>query len=126
MKVTANAQRAGAWWAVDGPEVPGVFTQVKRLEQIPEMVADAVATMLDLDPADVEVQIAPTLLFAGHIEVVWEAKEAASQAAAAQARASELMRTAARLLREEDELPVRDVAELLGVTHQRVSQLVQS
>jgi hypothetical protein len=43
MKVTAQARRTGDWWAVEVPEVDDVFTQANRLDQVPAMVADAVA-----------------------------------------------------------------------------------
>lgn len=120
MKVTAKVQRSGGWWAVEVPEVPGVFTQARRLDQVAEQVADAVATMLDVDDLKLEVAIEPAIEAS---EAVAEARAAASQASAAQSRASEAMRAAVRRLREEEDLPLRDVAVLLGVSHQRVSQL---
>lgn len=43
MKVTAEVVRTGAWWAIEVPEVPGLFTQVKCLDQVEGMVQDAVA-----------------------------------------------------------------------------------
>jgi len=42
MNVTAYARPApGGWWAVEVPDVPGLFTQARELDQIPEMVRDA-------------------------------------------------------------------------------------
>lgn len=58
MKLTAKAQRSNGWWAVEVPEVPGVFTQARRLDEIPAMVADAVALML-VERANVEVIVEP-------------------------------------------------------------------
>lgn len=57
MNVTATVRRSGDWWAIEVPEVAGVFTQAKRLEQVPAMAADAVAVavMLDIDPDQVNV-----------------------------------------------------------------------
>jgi predicted RNase H-like HicB family nuclease len=54
MKVTATAHRSGDWWAIEVPEVRGVHTQVKRLDQAAAMAADAVALMLEIDPADID------------------------------------------------------------------------
>lgn len=61
MRVTARAQRSGDWWAVEVPEVPGVFTQARRLDEIPAMVADAVALVASVsaDEVDVEVVVDP-------------------------------------------------------------------
>lgn len=121
MKVTARAQRSGGWWAVDVPEVPGVFTQVRRLDQVADQVAAAVATMLeDITAADVEVSLDAKTAFAQQVE---QALLASEEAARAQARASGLMRQVVHGLRTEEALSVRDVATLLGVSHQRVSQL---
>ncbi|WP_204282714.1 hypothetical protein [Goekera deserti] len=44
-------QWSGDWWAVSVPEVDGAFTQAKRLDQVPAMVADAVALLAGV-PAD--------------------------------------------------------------------------
>ncbi len=38
MKVTAKVTHTGDWWAIAVPEVPGLFTQAKRLDQVEEMV----------------------------------------------------------------------------------------
>jgi predicted RNase H-like HicB family nuclease len=58
MQVTAKAKRSGDWWAVEAPEIPGLFTQAKRLDQVADMVADA-AEMLG--HAHVEVVVEPQL-----------------------------------------------------------------
>ena len=59
MKVTAKARRAGGWWAVEVPEVPGAFTQARRLEQVAVVAAEAVADLLDMLAIDVEVEVVP-------------------------------------------------------------------
>lgn len=33
----AHAVRSGNWWAIDVPDVPGAFTQVRRLDQAESM-----------------------------------------------------------------------------------------
>lgn len=123
MKVTARVQRSGAWWAIEVPEVPGVFTQARRLEHVPAAVADAVATMRDdVTAEDVEVDVQPALPteVAAHVA---DATRLAREAQAAQTAASAAMRLAVHDLREKAELSVRDTATVLGVSHQRVSQL---
>lgn len=49
MRVLADVTRSGEWWAVQVPEMPGAFTQARRLEQVPGMVRDAVALKDDID-----------------------------------------------------------------------------
>ena len=119
MKVTARAQRANGWWAVEVPEVPGVFTQARRLDQIPAMVADAVALMID-DVGTVEVIVEP-VMDPDTALIVDEALTASAATVAAQQRASRSMREAVRRLGAT--MPARDVASILHVSHQRVSQL---
>lgn len=55
MNVTARAHRCDGWWAVEVPEVPGLFTQTQRLDRIPNMVRDA-AAMLGVEVGDVSVE----------------------------------------------------------------------
>lgn len=64
MRVTAAVTRSGRWWAIDVPEVPGVFTQARRLDQVPAMAADAVALMLDIPVGSVTVDVIPA---GGHL-----------------------------------------------------------
>jgi hypothetical protein len=58
-------------------------------------------------------------------EIVEEATAARSTAARAQETAARLTRQAARQLVEEG-LTVRDAGVLLGVSHQRIAQLLQA
>jgi predicted RNase H-like HicB family nuclease len=124
MKVTATAHRSGDWWAIEVPEVRGVHTQVKRLDQAAAMAADAVALMLEIDPADIDVTVNPVLNEEAAAAVA-RAVQAAQAARQAQEDASAAMRSAVTRLRETEHLTARDVASLLGVSHQRVSQLAR-
>lgn len=57
MKVTAHATRSGDWWAIEIPEVPGVFTQARRLDHVAAMAADAVAVTTGANPDAIEVAV---------------------------------------------------------------------
>ncbi|WP_191564910.1 hypothetical protein [Janibacter melonis] len=121
MKVTAKVTRSGGWWAIEVPEVRGVFTQAKRLDQVAETVADAVAVMEDVDPASVEVAIEPALSENTRVDIS-EAQRLSKAAEAAVSNASAQMRRAVAGALAEG-LTVRDVGILLDLSPQRVSQL---
>ena len=42
------AERSGRWWAISVPELPGVFSQARRRDQIEAMARDAIALYLDV------------------------------------------------------------------------------
>lgn len=52
VNTTAICRRANGWWAVEVPGIPGLFTQVRRLDQVETMVRDA-ADMLGVEVGDV-------------------------------------------------------------------------
>jgi hypothetical protein len=55
---TAVCQREGDWWVVTVPELEaGGVTQGRTLDEVPETVADLVATMTGADPASVEITV---------------------------------------------------------------------
>jgi predicted XRE-type DNA-binding protein len=118
MQVTAIATRSGGWWAIEVPELPGLFTQTRRLDQIPDAVADA-ARLLGDD--DVDVVVKPAL--PDDLQrTLKHVRAEASEAEAAQRRAAEDIRALVSHLRTQG-LSVRDIGTILGVSPQRVSQL---
>ncbi|MPY93361.1 MAG: XRE family transcriptional regulator [Acidimicrobiia bacterium] len=117
--VKAICRRSGDWWAVEVPDLPGVFTQARRIDQVEAMVRDAITTSgfpkrVDVElvvrlPEDVEARI----VGAAHAQ---REAERATQHAASTAR--EVVGDLRAL-----GLSMRDVGAVLGVSHQRVSQL---
>ena len=92
---TVNAARHGDWWAISVDELPGVFSQARRLDQVGGMARDAIALFLDLPPTRFDLSVRETL--APDIErMVAAAKEARAAATAHQQVASERSRAAAR------------------------------
>ncbi|WP_207233804.1 XRE family transcriptional regulator [Janibacter limosus] len=124
MKVTAQVVRSGDWWAIEVPEFPGVFTQVKRLDQAAVMVADAVATMTGVDPSEVEVSVRASLRP--------ELQHDVDEAIRLRHEAEEARATATRQLAQAVTdvlgagLTVRDAATLLEISPQRVSQVARA
>lgn len=123
MKVTAVATRAGSWWAVRVPEVEGAFTQARRLDEVPEMVADAVAllTGTEVDNADVDVVVEMDPEINAEIKA---ARAEATDAAEAQKSAAARQRQLARKLRAKG-LTGRDASRVLEISPQRFSQLLK-
>lgn len=48
-----RAVRSGGWWAITVPELPGVFSQARRLDQVEPMAREAIAFLLDVDAAQI-------------------------------------------------------------------------
>lgn len=120
---TVRARRIGTWWALDVEGVRGAHSQVRRIDQADEMARDAIAGVLSIAPDSFEIVVAPQVPTAVRTMVA-RAMKARSQAAQAQDAAAHLTRDAARQLVEEG-LTVRDAGALLGISHQRIAQLVR-
>ena len=121
MNVTAVAERSGNWWAVEVPEIPGLFTQARRLDQVDGMVRDA-ARMLGREVGMVTVD--PKLSEEDE-RMIDELLAARREATEAGAKASRLTAGAVDALRGQG-MTVRDVADIIGITPQRVSALANA
>jgi predicted RNase H-like HicB family nuclease len=117
----AIARRTGGWWAIEVPDVPGVFTQARRLDQVDAMVRDVIAAMLDVATDSFDISVDPVL--EGDVaKAVAQARRRREEARKADERAQAAARDALVTL-ERQGLSVRDVGKLLGVSPQRVSQI---
>ena len=68
---TVNAERSGAWWAITVAELPGVFSQARRLDQIESMARDAIALWLDSPKDSFDVTVRHGAEVAGlHLEAI--------------------------------------------------------
>lgn len=123
MTYTARARRSGSWWAVDVPELPGVFSQARRLDRVESMARDAIALFLDVDPATLEIRVETNLPSEIRRDVD-EVSRLRADAERLQAESSVAMRHLTHELLGRG-LSVRDAAIILGISHQRVSQLVR-
>ena len=45
--------RSCDWWAITVPALRGVFSQARNLDELPAAAREAIAMMLDVDPAEV-------------------------------------------------------------------------
>lgn len=120
-----EAERSGDWWAITVPSLSGLFSQAKRLDQVEATAREAIAMMLDIDESSVgpvEVTATPP---ASVVDLIEELKKSVAIATEASTAAAAARREVAQLLHDEG-LPLRDVGELLGLSHQRVSQILAS
>lgn len=116
----AVASREGKYWVVT---VEGVgVTQARRLAEVKHMAADLVSVMTDRPVEESDVHVVPRLR-PGLSTRVAAARAAAAEADAAQRQAGALNRAVARDLLDEG-LSSTDTAEVLGLSRQRISQLV--
>lgn len=53
MEYRVEVVRSGEWWAITVPSLRGAFSQAKLLDEVPAAAREAIAMMLDVDPADV-------------------------------------------------------------------------
>lgn len=112
------------WWIIDVPQVPGVVSEARRLNQVAPSAVDAIALVLDVDSRSIEVEVHPELdhhrselveNFVRDTERADQARSAADNAAArVRADVAALLGTG---------LTTREVAQLLDLSPQRVSQL---
>jgi hypothetical protein len=119
----ATAERDGGVWLVKVQAVDRV-TQARRLDQAEAMARSLIAIMTGEPEASIEVRVTPRLEPA-LAELADTATNARVRAAHAQTEASAALRQAARTLSDAG-LTIRDVGAILGVTHQRIAQLLST
>ena len=124
MRYTARARRSGSWWAIDVPELSGVYSQARRLDRVESMARDAIALFLDVDPATLEIRVETNLPseLRRDVDAVGRLRAEADRL---QAESSGAMRHLTQELLGRG-LSERDAAAILGISHQRVSQLVHA
>lgn len=118
-----TAERDRSRWFLRVDELPGVFSQVRRLDQAEGMARDAIATFLDVAPDEFDVAVDVRLPadlqrdVAGVIDLRGEIDRTERE------YAERTRRVATRLVQGEG-MTVREAGRVLGLSYQRVSQLV--
>jgi hypothetical protein len=123
MTYKVEVTRDDRWWMIHVPDIDGL-TQARRISEIEDMARSLIAISTDTPIADVAVGIHSITVpelgdIAGRAQYV---RDLRARAAEAEARAAGEAIHYAQSLTEAG-IPVRDIAELLGVSPQRISQL---
>lgn len=122
----ALVTREGKWWMIGLPQIDGL-TQARRLSEAELMAREFVASSLDLPLSDVAVRIELDVVgdVRGISETVASIRKERSEA---QALESDAARSATLLAKQlvAENVPLRDVGTVLGISYQRAHQLVRS
>jgi hypothetical protein len=120
--------RDGRWWIVHIPEIDGV-TQARRLTEASTMAREYIALDRGIPLREVQVEIASIGMKEPSSR---ELLDSARQIREMRAQATELERESGERARQFAQslvahgIPVRDIATLLEISPQRVSQLANS
>jgi predicted RNase H-like HicB family nuclease len=121
----AHAVRSGDWWSVSVPGVDGAHTQARRLDQVEEAVRDALALLLDEAPDTFEITVVPDL-DESQVTAIKGVSEARSELEQAKAEYLGQQRQVIDHLVNVEGLTIRDVGMILGISYQRVAQILSS
>jgi len=120
-RYAVRVERSGEWWAITIPGLKGAHSQARRLDQV-EANAKEVISLITGSPEDsfdVEVERelpeSMTSALAGYLAAVAAMDDTRMRFETAQTAALGALLGAG--------LTVRDVGALMGISHQRVSQL---
>jgi len=114
--------RSGKWWAIEVPDLPGTYTQAKRIDQVEETVREAIALMNNVNETSFDIEIHVSAEVTHLIDPLDASVQAARQA---KEQETACRRKVIEDLRNQLGLPNRDVAALLGLSHQRVAQILK-
>jgi len=121
---TVTAERGGKWWVLQAVEAPGAISQVTRLDKAEEII-EAIAFVTG-EPVDtISIRVVPAIPPAAQAALD-EADRLRESSRRAQHAAAEETRRAARMLRDDLHLTVREVGSMLGVSYQRAHQLLST
>ena len=116
-----TARREGRWWELRVPDLD-LVTQSRRLARAEATARDLIATWLDVDPRSFDVQVLPAVGDDGLDRLISDAVDARAAAERESGRAKALTDEVVNRLVARG-VPMRDIGEMLGISHQRVAQL---
>ena len=120
---TVTATRAGEWWALDVPGVPGASSRARRLDQAEGAARAAIALLLDVPADSFGVEVEPELEGPSG-ELLHVARIARERAELAQEEARATTIAAVQTFAGQG-MTVRDIGRLIGVSHQQAAKLLR-
>ncbi len=115
------------WWVAQIKEEPAAITQGRTIAEARRRVREALALAIDDDKMAAKAQLIDEVKLPPPVRKTLDKARAARQRLEEEANnAQTLTSIAAHKLIEELGLSVRDVGELLGISHQRVQQLMHA
>jgi len=123
--VTFERDEAG-WWIAEVRGVPGVNSDGRTVAEARRRVREALALAVGDAAAEAADLIDDVRLPAAARSLVVRATAARSKLDAMQIEAQQNTVAAVRELRKRLGLSIRDIADLLGISHQRVQQLARA
>jgi hypothetical protein len=121
MEIKALCERQNDGWLVAVPELDNFKMTSKRLDKATEQIKQLAANFTGTDKCDIIVKVEAVM--PGIICDIEAAQQKMHEANRLQEQASAEIRNVVSRMRDEG-LTMRDIAVLLGVTPQRVAQLV--
>jgi len=122
-RVVLERDASGAWIATV-PDLPGCHTYGRSLVEAKRRIREAVALWID-DAAEAAVLEHDVRLPRRALAAVDESRDARARLEKERERAGAATERAVRTLVGDLSLGMRDAADLLGLSHQRVQQLVR-
>lgn len=117
--------REGKWWMIEAPAIDGL-TQARRLSEIKDMAVSLIAVTMDVPASHVRVNVVAMIVdgtnLVEHRRQIDAEREVARDA---ERKAAELTMNLVRKL-DADHVPLRDIGEAVGVSFQRVHQLLNA
>lgn len=114
-------EREGTYWLVHIDGTDGL-TQARRFGEVETMAREYVCLVEDVPIEDVTIG---TVTVQGATDVLAQANAERQQAKALDSAANRRIRDVARRLRS-DSVPLAEIGQILGVSHQRAHQLVNA
>lgn len=122
-RFTVTATRAGKWWVLQADAVPNAITQVKKLSDAQEWIAEALSMVLkkavSSDQIDLAIEVEPHLQ-----DEIERTRKAIAELAQTQEKVASQSRELVRSLKSM-QLTGVDIAAVLQISPQRVSQLLK-
>lgn len=118
----AQVSREGKWWMIGIPEIDGL-TQARRVAEVGQAAKELIAVTLDIKLSEVAVDVVyqdiAGVPVGEQLHAINEEKaEAARLEEDAAVKTSQLVRALV-----DQNIPVRDIGALLGISFQRVHQI---